>query len=77
MDPNKQILSLTEMTDTYHGEWLAVRVTARDEAGQPTAGEVIAHRPSRLEVCEAVRGADDICLMFAGEPIPEGYGFLY
>jgi hypothetical protein len=77
MPPSEQILSLTEMRDAYHGQWLAVRVTARDEAGQPVAGEVIAHKASRLEVCDAVRGAEEICLLYAGKPVPEGYGFLY
>jgi hypothetical protein len=77
MDANTEILSLTEMRERFHGQWLAVRVTERDEAGQPVAGELIAHKPSRLEVSLAVKDARDICLVYAGAPVPEGYGVLY
>lgn len=70
-------MTLAEMRERFDGQWLAVRVTERDDGGQPVAGEVLAVKPSRLEVAEAVREERDVCLLYAGEPIPEGYGALY
>ncbi|MFP4057768.1 MAG: hypothetical protein ACLF0G_12960 [Candidatus Brocadiia bacterium] len=70
-------LSLPEMVRKYRGQWLAVRVTARDQAGQPVAGIVLARAPTRLEADEAVKGEQEVCLMYAGDVVPEGYGVLY
>ena len=72
-----EAMTLSEMKERFHGQWVAVRVTERDDGGQPVAGEVLAVKPSRLEVAEAVREERDVCLLYAGEPIPEGYGALY
>ncbi|MBM4041037.1 MAG: hypothetical protein FJ290_21260 [Planctomycetes bacterium] len=70
-------LTFPQMVRKYHGQWLAVRVTKRDDAGQPVAGIVLAHKPNRLEVSRAARGQGPVCMMFAGPPVPEGYGMLY
>jgi len=48
MSQNAEAMTLEEMKERFHGQWLAVRVTERD-----------------------------VCLLYAGEPIPEGYGALY
>lgn len=77
MKANGQVLTLNEMKRRFHGQWLAVRVTRRDEVGQPTAGTVLARSPSRLEVSQAVKQETHVCLVYAGEPIPKGYGVLY
>ena len=77
MSESADVMSLDEMKERFHGQWLAITVTARDDAGQPIAGHVLAHRPTRLEVCEAVRSERDACLLYAGAPIPEGHGVLY
>ncbi len=77
MRANSQVLSLTEMKRRFHGQWLAIRVTKRDAAGQPTAGKVLARSPSRLEVSEPARDEKHVCLLYAGEPIPKGYRMLY
>ncbi|MBM4042719.1 MAG: hypothetical protein FJ290_29885 [Planctomycetes bacterium] len=77
MKPNGHVLSLTQMKRRYYGQWLALRVTKRDAAGQPTAGKVLARSPSRLEVSEAARDEKHVCLLYAGEPVPKGYGVLY
>jgi hypothetical protein len=77
MSANGQVFSLNEMKRRFHGQWLAVQVTRRDRAGQPTAGRVLARSPSRLEVSEAVKEEEHVCLVYAGEPIPKGYGALY
>ena len=77
MASSEEILTLDEMTRQFQGRRLAVRVTARDEAGQPAAGEVLADKPSRLEVSEAVKGEAEVCVIYAGAPAPEGYGVLY
>ena len=76
MADKAQALTLEETKQQYHGQWLAVVLTARDDADQPVAGVDVAQRPTRLEVCEAVKAQRDICLPYAGEPIPKGYGFL-
>jgi len=55
MTQSAQVMTLAEMRERFDGQWLAVRVTERDDGGQPVAGEVIAVKPSRLEVAEAVR----------------------
>ncbi len=77
MPQSAEVMTLAEMKERFHGQWLAVRVTESDDGGQPVAGEVLAVKPSRLEVAEAVREERDVCLLYAGEPIPEGYGALY
>lgn len=74
--PNGHVLSLNETKRRFHGQWLAIRVTRRDEAGQPTAGRVLARSPSRLELSEAVKDVAHVCLVYAGEPIPKGYGLV-
>ena len=77
MSRSVEAMTLTEMKERFHGQWLAVRVTERDDGGQPVAGEVLAVKPSRLELAEAVKEEREACLLYAGEPIPEGYGVLY
>jgi len=73
MADDAQVLTLEEMKRQYHGQWLAVKVAARDDAGQPVRGIVVAHRPTRLEVSEAVKAQRHVCLFYAGDPIPKGY----
>jgi hypothetical protein len=77
MKAQPKVLSFPQMIRRYRGQWLAVRVTKRDAAGQPIAGSVVAHKPSRLEVSHSVRGEPAVCLLYAGPPVPEGYGVLY
>ena len=70
-------LSLAQMIRKYRGQWLAVRVTKRDDAGQPTAGIVLAHKPTQCEADDAVGEEAEVCLVYAGDVAPEGYGILY
>lgn len=77
MKPAGTPLSLAQMIRRYRGQWLAVKVTKRDDAGQPTAGIVLAHKPTQFEADDAVREEAEVCLMYAGDVAPEGYGILY
>lgn len=53
----------------YEGLWVAVKVTERDESGQPLKGEVISKRALRSELMSEIRKEEDICVFRAG-PVP-------
>ncbi len=73
----ERILLLKEMTEEFHGKWLAIEVTDRDKNGQPKAGRIISSSSNRLEVREKVKDLKEVCILYAGNIVPEGYGVLF
>jgi hypothetical protein len=43
-------ISVATAIARYPGEWILMGVTARDDDGWPTEGDVLAHNPSRQKV---------------------------
>jgi len=71
--------SVESLLAQHEGELVAFTVTERDEYGQPTKGELVAHSTSATEVYEAVKtaGLREICFRYAGQWPPEGQGFAF
>jgi hypothetical protein len=69
--------TVDELLAKYSGEWLALRVTQRDSAGQPKPALALAHAPTRAEVHQKVRRLKDVCLLYAGPAVPEGFEVLF
>ena len=67
---------IKELTSKFRGKWLAIEVTARGATGQPMSGKVVASSESRLEVRQKVKDIKEVCIFYAGKPVPEGYGVL-
>ncbi len=73
-DPIESIESIMEK---YEGLWVAVKVTERDESGQPLKGEVISKEAARSKVMDAIYKQEDICVFRAG-PVPrKGYVAMF
>ena len=62
-------LTIAEIFQKYHGRWVAVIVTRRDENLQPAAGRVIAEDVDRYRLRQTTsKVREEICIFFAGEP---------
>ena len=69
--------SVESLLAQYEGEWVAFRVTARDEYGQPARGELLVHSPRRADAYQAIGQPGEVCVLYAGDLVPEGHGFAY
>jgi hypothetical protein len=67
-----QILTLKEMKEQYHDEWLLIAYTEIDENLQVIRGEVVAHSPRAEEVYHALPHYKDhaVAVEYIGE-IPQ------
>ena len=61
-------LTLSEIFQKYHGRWVAMIVTQRDENMQPLAGKVVADDVDRYRLRQKITQYDETCLLFAGDP---------
>jgi hypothetical protein len=68
---------IEQLAQKYRGQWLALRVTARDASGQPRRALTLAHGATRAEVHRKVRRVSDVCLLYAGPAVPEGFEVLF
>lgn len=67
-----QETSIDEISERHKGDWVAVRVTERDEAGQPLKAIVVAHNKDRNRLRDEIPPGE-VCIFYAG-PVPhEGY----
>jgi ribulose bisphosphate carboxylase small subunit len=69
--------SVERMLADHEGEWIAFRVTGRDEYGQPARGELLVHSPSSAEAYEAIGSPGEICVLHSGDLVPKGHGFVF
>lgn len=70
-------LSIEEVKQRYKDEWVAVRVTERDVAGQPSKVKVVSHNPSRYKLMDTVIEEKEICIIYAGSTPHEGYMVMF
>lgn len=68
--PKEEALSLSEIRKKFEGDWVAIRVTERDESGQPTKGVVIANDVNRSRLRDMVLSVKECCIFSTREPIP-------
>lgn len=52
-------LSMDEIFDRYHGEWILFRVTEDDGEGWPTRGIVTIHAPTQNEMLDEMERRPD------------------
>jgi len=64
-------ISVDEAVARYPGEWMLLRVTARDQAGVPAGGVPVVHGPTRESVQQATLDA----LRARTDPAEEYYLF--
>jgi len=69
--------SVEKLLEQYEGEWIAFRVTERDEYGQPIRGELLAHSPKSADAYRAIGEPGDICVLYAGDLVPRGHEFAF
>jgi hypothetical protein len=69
-------VKLKEAKELYPNEWIAFRAT---QDGENPEGDVLLHNKDRDVFDQGLLelDADEIYIVFAGPPIPEGYGFLF
>ena len=67
---------IQDLIKQYSGEWLAIEVTD-EEDGRPIAGELVYHSPDRDEVWQKTRELQRVYIVYAGEPLKEGYAAAF
>jgi hypothetical protein len=68
LEPGR-IFTMGELGEVYPGQWLAVEVIERDDAGQPVRVTVLKRGVNAMTVREDV-GKSYFCTLYTG-PIPE------
>ena len=67
--------TVDEATAAYYGEWILMRVTARNDRHEPERGVVIAHSPSRSAISTALGHEPKRTDLPPGAPAPSYYTF--
>ena len=65
-----EVLTLAEIREKFSGDWVAITVTQRDEAGQPLKGIVIAHDVNRTQLRDMLNDVPDCCIFSTKPPLP-------
>ncbi|OQX21707.1 MAG: hypothetical protein BWK75_02570 [Candidatus Altiarchaeales archaeon A3] len=70
---------IEELQEKYKDMWLAVKVTKRDEKGNPVEGELVAKSKNHDEIWEKVHINKDstIYVAFTGEVLKKGYAAAF
>ncbi len=69
--------TVQELKEAYKGEWLAIAVAKRGEAGIEE-GELVHHSKDADEVWRRIKGDKrKIYVTYAGPPLPEGYAAAF
>lgn len=76
MAETRESMLIDEIKKKYEGSWVAVKVTERDEAGQPLRGIVVYEDTSRHRLRDRIPEGEDVCIFFAGSVPREGYGVI-
>ena len=67
---------IQDLLKQYPGEWVAIEVT-QEEDGRPIAGRLVHHSPDRDEVWQKTRELQRVYIVYAGEPLKEGYAAAF
>ncbi|BAU15515.1 hypothetical protein LEP3755_60740 [Leptolyngbya sp. NIES-3755] len=72
-----EILTLEEMQQRYHDEWLLIAYTELDEDFNVLRGEVLAHSPDQAEIYQALPLAKGkaVAFEYVGQ-IPDDLAFM-
>jgi hypothetical protein len=66
-NPEREELTLSEVSEKHKGKWVALVVTGRDRNAQPVRGRVVAEDVDRYRLREKTTKYDDICIFYAGD----------
>lgn len=72
----KQMILFEDIARAYPGQWVALKVTERDSAGQPNRGMIVAHSRTKRHLFSLLGDLDDVCILYAGPVVPDGYGVV-
>jgi hypothetical protein len=72
-----QVFSIHELVNEHDGEWLALEVVERNEAGLPQKVKLLATANTRLDLNAKIKDRKNVYIKFAGPLTPTQYGFLY
>jgi hypothetical protein len=76
MEPEDGILALDALREHYEGEWVAGVVVERGPDQTPTRMRVLAHSASFEDVLRRTSSESDVCVLYAGDLVPEGREFI-
>ncbi|MCL5067913.1 MAG: hypothetical protein M1368_06130 [Thaumarchaeota archaeon] len=63
-------LAIEEIKQKFYGDWVAIRVTQRDESGQPLKGVVLAHDVNRTLLRNMLNDVAECCIFSTKPPMP-------
>ncbi|MDG6901421.1 MAG: hypothetical protein JRM80_05610 [Nitrososphaerota archaeon] len=69
-EPQVEELAIEEIKQKFRGDWVGIRVTQRDEAGQPVRGVVLAHDVNRTQLRNMLNDVLDCCIFSTKPPLP-------
>jgi hypothetical protein len=69
---------IEDLKERYHGEWLAIKVTRREDS-QPVEGELVYHSRDRQELLQKLELGrhESVYITYAGPLIEEGYAVAF